>query len=113
VGRWTTATSARRSTGRSPRPSGGHLRELAEPIVHDLRHTFGTLAVQVWPVTDVRAYMGHADIKTTMRYVHHVPKHDADRFSRFVEGQLGVSPLCPEPTPSDTTERNSAQQAAA
>jgi hypothetical protein len=30
----------------------GHLREEEEPIVfHDLRHTFGTLAVQVWPVT--------------------------------------------------------------
>jgi integrase len=54
--------------------------------------SFGTLAVQVWPVTDVQAYMGHADIKTTMRYVHHVPKHDAaERFSRFVNGQLGVS----------------------
>jgi integrase len=59
----------------------GHMRELAEPIVfHDLRHTFGTLAVQVWPVTDVQAYMGHADIKSTMRYVHHVPKHDAAAF---------------------------------
>jgi integrase len=93
----------------------GHLRELDEPIVfHDLRHTFGTLAVQVWPVTDVQAYMGHADIKTTMRYVHHVPKHDAaERFSRFVDGQLGVSPLCPEPTASNATERNSAQLAAA
>jgi integrase len=93
----------------------GHMRELEEPIVfHDLRHTFGTLAVQVWPVTDVQAYMGHADIKTTMRYVHHVPKHDAaERFSRFVEGQLGVSPLCPEPTSSDTTERNSARLIAA
>ena len=71
----------------------GHLREQADPIVfHDLRHTFGTLAVQVWPVTDVQAYMGHADIKTTMRYVHHVPKQDAaERFSRFVDGHLGVS----------------------
>jgi integrase len=71
----------------------GHLRELEEPIVfHDLRHTFGTLAVQVWPVTDVQAYMGHADIKTTMRYVHLVPKHDAaGRFSRFVDGQMQAS----------------------
>lgn len=71
----------------------GHLRQQAEPIVfHDLRHTFGTLAVQVWPVTDVQAYMGHADIKTTMRYVHHVPKHDAaERFSRFVDGQMQAS----------------------
>jgi integrase len=50
---------------------------------HDLRHTFGTLAVQVFPLVDVQAYMGHADIQTTMRYAHHVPKHDAAR--RFSE----------------------------
>ena len=37
---------------------------------HDLRHSFGTLAVQVFPLTDVKAYMGHADIATTMIYVH-------------------------------------------
>jgi integrase len=43
-------------------------------------------------VTDVQAFLGHADVKTTMRYVHHVPKHDAaERFSRFVDAQLGVS----------------------
>jgi integrase len=44
---------------------------------HDLRHTFGTLAVQVFPLSDVKAYMGHADIATTMVYVHHVPRLDA------------------------------------
>jgi integrase len=33
---------------------------------HDLRHTFGTLAVQAFPLTDVKAFMGHADISTTM-----------------------------------------------
>lgn len=44
---------------------------------HDLRHSFGTLAVQVFPLTDVKAYMGHADIATTMIYVHHVPQVDA------------------------------------
>lgn len=44
---------------------------------HDLRHSFGTLAVQVFPLTDVKAYMGHADIATTMIYVHHVPQNDA------------------------------------
>jgi integrase len=49
---------------------------------HDLRHTFGTLAVQVFPLSDVKTYMGHADIATTMIYVHHVPQHDAaDRLS--------------------------------
>jgi integrase len=48
-------------------------------VFHDLRHTFGTLAVQVWPLSDVQAYMGHADIQTTMKYVHHVPKTGAAR----------------------------------
>jgi integrase len=53
---------------------------------HDLRHTFGTLAVQAFPLTDVKAYMGHADIQTTMIYVHHVPQNDAaDKLSRLLE----------------------------
>ncbi len=53
---------------------------------HDLRHTFGTLAVQIFPLTDVKAFMGHADIQTTMIYAHHVPQHDAaDRLSRLLE----------------------------
>jgi integrase len=59
---------------------------------HDLRHTFGTIAVQAFPLSDVRAFMGHADIQTTMIYVHHVPQHDAaDRLGRVV--QAGMSPL--------------------
>ncbi|HEX3325870.1 MAG TPA: site-specific integrase, partial [Actinomycetota bacterium] len=53
---------------------------------HSLRHVFGTIAVQAFPLTDVKAYMGHADIQTTMVYVHHVPQHDAaDRLSHLVE----------------------------
>jgi len=48
-------------------------------VFDDLRHTFGTLAVQVWTLSDVQAYMGHADIQTTMRYVHRVPKTSAAR----------------------------------
>jgi integrase len=55
---------------------------LAHLRFHDLRHTFGTLAVQEFALSDVKAYMGHADIATTMIYVHHVPQHDAaDRLS--------------------------------
>jgi integrase len=38
---------------------------------------FGTLAVQAFALSDVKAYMGHADIATTMIYVHHVPQVDA------------------------------------
>jgi integrase len=55
---------------------------------HDLRHTYGTLAVQVYPLVDVQAYMGHADIQTTMMYAHHVPKHNAaDALTDFVRAQ--------------------------
>jgi integrase len=49
----------------------------SRPRRSSLRHSFGTLAVQVFPLTDVKAYMGHADIATTMIYVHHVPQVDA------------------------------------
>ncbi len=60
--------------------------ELPHVRFHDLRHTFGTLAVQAFPLTDVKAYMGHADIQTTMIYVHHVPQNDAaDKLSRLLE----------------------------
>lgn len=64
----------------------GHKRTEAKPITfHDLRHTFGTLAVKVWDLPTVQGYMGHSDISTTMGYVHHVPKTEhADQLSRLV-----------------------------
>ena len=63
---------------------------------HDLRHTFGTLAVQAFSLTDVKAFMGHADIQTTMIYAHHVPQHDAaDKLTRL----LGA----PSPNPARRT----------
>ncbi len=46
-------------------------------VFHDLRHTFGTLAVRAFPLSDVKAFMGHESIDTTMIYVHHVPQTDA------------------------------------
>jgi len=56
----------------------GHLREKDDRFVfHDLRHTFGTLAVRGFPLSDVKAFMGHESIETTMIYVHHVPQTDA------------------------------------
>jgi integrase len=38
---------------------------------HDLRHTFGTLAVRKAEIPAVQAWMGHADVQTTMRYIHY------------------------------------------
>ena len=71
----------------------GQLRTKNDPIVfHDLRHTFGTLAVRVAPVTDVKTWMGHADLSTTMRYVHHIPRHDAAQRLSTVFG-VEVNPL--------------------
>lgn len=49
-----------------------------DPIVfHDLRHTFGTTcAAKGIDLRRIQAWMGHADIQTTMRYLHYVPQHD-------------------------------------
>jgi integrase len=64
--------------------------ELPQLRLHDLRHTFGTLAVQAFPLSDVKSYMGHADIATTMIYVHHVPQIDAaDKLSELVSAAQG------------------------
>ena len=53
----------------------------------------GCLAVQVWPLTDVKEYMGHADLSTTLIYVHHRPQHDAAaKLSRLVTETL-ASPM--------------------
>jgi integrase len=70
----------------------GDKRTGTNPMVfHDLRHTFGTLAVEAWSITDVQAYMGHANIQTTMIYVHHQPKAAAaDRLSELVARATGA-----------------------
>jgi integrase len=72
----------------------GHLREKDNPMTfHDLRHTFGTIAVRVFPLTDVQAILGHSDIQTTMRYVHSVPRTDAARIlaQAFAEDLNGTA----------------------
>jgi integrase len=38
---------------------------------HELRHTFGSLAITRADIVEVQAWMGHADIETTMRYLHY------------------------------------------
>jgi integrase len=69
----------------------GHLRWLEPPsddnpdgvkrddaiVFHDLRHTFGTqCAAKGIDLRRIQAWMGHADIQTTQRYLHYVPAHD-------------------------------------
>lgn len=94
--------------------SGGMLRrrfyaaldacELPRVRLHDLRHSFGTLAVQAFPITDVQGYLGHAHLSTTMRYVHHSPAHDAAARLQAVLGEPCTQP-CTQPP---ATERNGA-----
>ena len=44
---------------------------------HDLRHTFGTRMIAKADIRRVQEWMGHADIQTTMRYLHYAP-HEED-----------------------------------
>src|SRR3954452_22822722 len=43
---------------------------------HDLRHTFGTRTIARADIRRVQEWMGHADVQTTMKYLHYVPRHD-------------------------------------
>jgi integrase len=74
VGSYVEASALRRRFY-SARDSAG-----LEPIrFHDLRHTFGTIAVQAFPLTDVKTFTGHADIQATMIYIRHVPQRGRGR----------------------------------
>jgi integrase len=48
--------------------------ELRPLRFHDLRHTFGTRMIAKADVRRVQEWMGHADIQTTMKYLHYVPR---------------------------------------
>jgi len=43
---------------------------------HDLRHTFGTRMIAEADIRRVQEWMGHADLQTTMRYLHYAPRAD-------------------------------------
>jgi integrase len=43
---------------------------------HDLRHTFGTRMIGKADIRRVQEWMGHADIQTTMRYLHYSPRKE-------------------------------------
>jgi integrase len=59
---------------------------------HDLRHTFGSLSINVASIVQVQAWMGHANISTTMRYLHHKSRAD--------DAQLLSAAFRPEKTTS-------------
>jgi integrase len=46
---------------------------------HDLRHTFGTRMIGKADIRRVQEWMGHADVQTTMKYLHYAPREEDAR----------------------------------
>jgi integrase len=50
---------------------------------HDLRHTVGTRMIAQADIRRVQEWMGHANVQTTMRYLHYAPRReDAELVAR-------------------------------
>ncbi len=65
--------AARASAGLRSRRDGQPFR------FHDLRHTFGSVAIRTADVREVMEWMGHADLATTQKYLAYRPRADAAR----------------------------------
>jgi integrase len=66
---------------------------------HDLRHTFGTRVIGVADIRRVQEWMGHANVQTTMQYLHYVPRpQDAALVGKAFES----SPSPPAPDFEDS-----------
>lgn len=58
---------------------------------HELRHTFGTVAANAaLNGRELQEWMGHADLKTTQRYVHYRAR--GDEASRFAAAFVASGP---------------------
>jgi integrase len=68
------------------------LADLRALRFHDLRHTFGTRMIAEADIRRVQEWMGHADIQTTMRYLHSAPPDE--------DAALVAEAFALEPTPS-------------
>lgn len=78
---------------------------------HDLRHTFGTLAITVGSTRDVQEWLGHADARTTARYVHYRKRSDeAKRLAgAFTIATPEVEAIAPEADATHGTRSASPQ----
>jgi integrase len=63
---------------------------------HDLRHTFGTRMIAKADIRRVQEWMGHADIQTTMRYLHFAPR---DEHAALVAEAFAIVPPADELVP--------------
>lgn len=46
---------------------------------HDLRHTFGSVAIRTVDPRELQEWLGHSDFSTTQLYMHYKPRADAAR----------------------------------
>ncbi len=63
---------------------------------HDLRHTFGTTVIgnPAVSILQLKEWMGHADIDTTMKYLHYAPRAgDAELVAEAFDRSTDVGPL--------------------
>lgn len=62
---------------------------------HDLRHTFGSVAIRTADPREVQEWLGHSDFSTTQLYLHYKPRGDAARrlSQAFDEQVRSVRPL--------------------
>ena len=68
------------------------LRELR---FHDLRHTFGTRMIAKADIRRVQEWMGHADVQTTMKYLHYAPREEDARLvaEAFAMPEASAQPI--------------------
>lgn len=62
---------------------------------HSLRHHFGSIAVNRASLVQVQAWMGHADVRTTMRYLHHKSRADEAELLAGAFEAMGDSLIAP------------------
>ena len=75
---------------------------------HDLRHTFGTRVIGVADIRRVQEWMGHANVQTTMQYLHYVPRpQDAALVGKAFE----TAPTAARRHPARSTGANDGQLA--
>ena len=92
----TTSSSAARTANTStpPRSAAGYAEPSTQPgrgRFHDLRHSFGSLVVREVDTATLKAWMGHAKLTTTERYLHAKPRHtDVVRLDRAIRSAAGA-----------------------
>lgn len=60
---------------------------------HDLRHTFGSLAINKASIVQVQHWMGHSRSSTTERYLHYKSRADEAERAPARQGELTSAPV--------------------